>query len=273
MTVCNMSIEAGARAGLVAPDDKTFAYMMGRPHAPKGAAWEQALAYWKTLPTDPGATYDKEAHLSAADIAPHVTWGTDPNRPRPSPAASPRPRADRGSAASCRGRALAAIHAACTQHASPMCRCNACLSACAPTAGSRTAAPPRRPAPGSRGRRRRRRAGGTRVPATSSIRPRKRGRPRLPRSRVRMARCRLLDVHVEEQRQGDERRARADHLEPYSPEGRQGQERQVAPDGPGNGCCRRHHRPPQRCAAIGLITRFVMTGLDPAIYIPGRFRG
>ena len=78
MTVCNMSIEAGARAGLVAPDEKTIAYVMGRPYAPKGAAWEQAAAYWRTLPSDRGAKYDKEAHLDAADIAPHVTWGTSP---------------------------------------------------------------------------------------------------------------------------------------------------------------------------------------------------
>src|SRR5580692_3666956 len=78
MTVCNMSIEAGARAGLVAPDEKTIAYVMGRPYAPKGAAWEQAVAYWRTLPSDPGAKYDKEVHLDAAEIAPHVTWGTSP---------------------------------------------------------------------------------------------------------------------------------------------------------------------------------------------------
>jgi len=78
MTVCNMSIEAGARAGLVAPDEKTIAYLVGRPYSPKGAAWEQAVAYWRTLPSDPGAKYDKEAHLDAADIAPHVTWGTSP---------------------------------------------------------------------------------------------------------------------------------------------------------------------------------------------------
>jgi 3-isopropylmalate/(R)-2-methylmalate dehydratase large subunit len=78
MTVCNMSIEAGARAGLVAPDERTIAYVKGRPYAPKGAAWEQAVAYWRTLSSDPGAKYDKEAHLDAADIAPHVTWGTSP---------------------------------------------------------------------------------------------------------------------------------------------------------------------------------------------------
>ena len=78
MTVCNMSIEAGARAGLVAPDETTFAYLKGRPYAPKGAAWEQAVAYWRTLPSDSGAKYDKETHLDASDIAPHVSWGTSP---------------------------------------------------------------------------------------------------------------------------------------------------------------------------------------------------
>ncbi len=83
MTVCNMTIEAGARAGLVAPDETTFAYVKGRPYAPKGAAWEQALAYWRTLPADPGANYDKKTSLNAADIAPHVTWGTNPEQTAP----------------------------------------------------------------------------------------------------------------------------------------------------------------------------------------------
>ena len=78
MTVCNMSIEGGARAGLIAPDDTTFEYLKGRPMAPKGAAWEQAVAFWRTLPSDEGATYDKEVYLDAAEIAPQVTWGTSP---------------------------------------------------------------------------------------------------------------------------------------------------------------------------------------------------
>ena len=78
MTVCNMSIEAGARAGLIAPDETTFAYLKGRPMAPKAGAWEQALAYWKTLPSDPGAAYDKEVRLDARTIVPQVTWGTSP---------------------------------------------------------------------------------------------------------------------------------------------------------------------------------------------------
>jgi 3-isopropylmalate/(R)-2-methylmalate dehydratase large subunit len=78
MTVCNMAIEGGARAGLIAPDEKTFAYVMGRPKAPKGALWEAALAHWKTLFTDEGAHFDETITLDATQIAPIVTWGTSP---------------------------------------------------------------------------------------------------------------------------------------------------------------------------------------------------
>jgi len=78
MTVCNMSIEGGARAGMIAPDDTTFAFLEGRDHAPTGAAWEQALDYWRSLPTDPGATFAKEVTLDASELAPFVTWGTNP---------------------------------------------------------------------------------------------------------------------------------------------------------------------------------------------------
>ena len=78
MTVCNMTIEAGARAGLVAPDEKTFEYLKGRAQSPKGAQWDQAVAYWKTLPSDPAAKYDTEVVLEAGDIIPQVTWGTSP---------------------------------------------------------------------------------------------------------------------------------------------------------------------------------------------------
>ncbi len=78
LTVSNMAIEGGARAGLIAPDAKTFAYLKGRPYAPKGAHWDAAIAYWTSLATDPGATYDKTVVFDAADIAPSVTWGTSP---------------------------------------------------------------------------------------------------------------------------------------------------------------------------------------------------
>jgi len=78
LTVSNMSIEAGARAGLIAPDDKTYAYLKGRPMVPKGADWEAAVAYWRTLPTDEGARFDKSVTINAADVTPTVTWGTSP---------------------------------------------------------------------------------------------------------------------------------------------------------------------------------------------------
>jgi len=78
MTVCNMSIEAGARCGMVAPDETTFAWLDGRPFAPKGETWAAALAYWKTLPSDTSARFDREVRLDAAEVAPTVTWGTSP---------------------------------------------------------------------------------------------------------------------------------------------------------------------------------------------------
>lgn len=78
LTVCNMSIEAGARAGLIAPDEQVFRYLKGRPLSPKGAEWDAAVAYWKTLHTDPGAEFDKSVTINAAEIAPTVTWGTSP---------------------------------------------------------------------------------------------------------------------------------------------------------------------------------------------------
>ena len=91
LTVSNMAIEHGARAGLIAPDDKTIAYVKGRPMAPKGAAWDQAVAWWNSLPTDPGAVYDKVVVIDAADIAPSVTWGTSPEDVVPITARVPAP--------------------------------------------------------------------------------------------------------------------------------------------------------------------------------------
>lgn len=78
MTICNMSIEAGARAGMIAPDDTTFAYLQGRPHAPEGADWDAAVAYWRTLPTDADAQFDAEVDINAYSLEPFVTWGTNP---------------------------------------------------------------------------------------------------------------------------------------------------------------------------------------------------
>jgi 3-isopropylmalate/(R)-2-methylmalate dehydratase large subunit len=83
MTVCNMSIEAGARAGMIAPDETTFDYLRGRPHAPKGAAFDDAVSRWKTLAGDPDASFDRSVSLNASAIAPHVTWGTNPGMVAP----------------------------------------------------------------------------------------------------------------------------------------------------------------------------------------------
>lgn len=93
MTVCNMSIEAGARAGLISPDDKVIDYVKGRPYAPKGDMWDQAVTYWKTLATDPGAHYDRTVEISADEVAPMVTWGTVPDQVAPVTGAIPDPTA------------------------------------------------------------------------------------------------------------------------------------------------------------------------------------
>src|SRR3954462_9404217 len=83
MTICNMSIEAGARAGLIAPDDTTFEFLKGRPHAPQGADWDAAVEYWQTLRTDDDAVFDREVHIDASALTPYVTWGTNPGQGLP----------------------------------------------------------------------------------------------------------------------------------------------------------------------------------------------
>jgi 3-isopropylmalate/(R)-2-methylmalate dehydratase large subunit len=93
LTLCNMAIEAGARAGMVAPDDKTFAYMKGRPYAPAGSDWDAALAFWRSLPSDEGAAFDAEVAIDAAGVAPMVTWGTTPEEALPVTGAVPQPSA------------------------------------------------------------------------------------------------------------------------------------------------------------------------------------
>ncbi|MCV7124607.1 3-isopropylmalate dehydratase large subunit [Mycobacterium lacus] len=91
MTICNMSIEAGARAGMVAPDETTYEFLRGRPHAPTGAQWDAALAYWQQLRSDDGAVFDTEVYLDAASLSPFVTWGTNPGQGVPLAAAVPDP--------------------------------------------------------------------------------------------------------------------------------------------------------------------------------------
>ena len=91
MTVCNMSIEAGARAGMIAPDETTFAYIEGRPKAPTGKDWEDAVAYWRTLVTDDDAVFDAEVVIDASELSPFVTWGTNPGQGVPLSASVPAP--------------------------------------------------------------------------------------------------------------------------------------------------------------------------------------
>ena len=91
LTVCNMSIEAGARAGLIAPDEVTFGYLKGRPHAPSGADWDAAVEYWRSLPTDEGATFDHEVTIDASSLTPYVTWGTNPGHALPLASSVPAP--------------------------------------------------------------------------------------------------------------------------------------------------------------------------------------
>lgn len=91
MTLCNMSIEAGARAGMVAPDETTFEYVQGREHAPTGAAWDEAVTYWRTLPSDADAVFDAEVHLDATTLSPYVTWGTNPGQGLPLSGSVPSP--------------------------------------------------------------------------------------------------------------------------------------------------------------------------------------
>ena len=83
MTICNMSIEAGGRAGMIAPDDTTYEFLANRPFAPKGQAWDDALKFWRTLPSDAGAKFGKEVEIDAARVVPMVTWGTNPEQALP----------------------------------------------------------------------------------------------------------------------------------------------------------------------------------------------
>jgi 3-isopropylmalate/(R)-2-methylmalate dehydratase large subunit len=91
LTVCNMTIEAGARGGMIAPDETTFAHLHGRPHAPRGEAWQAAVSRWRSLPSDPDATFDKEVSLDATRLEPYVSWGTNPGQSVPVSGSVPQP--------------------------------------------------------------------------------------------------------------------------------------------------------------------------------------
>ena len=151
MTVCNMSIEGGARAGLIAPDETTYAYIKGRPKAPTGAAWDTAMHYWKTLYSDEGATFDEEVRLNAAELPPIVTWGTSPENVTTIDGPRARPGGDRPiPTGAARSSGRSPIWGSSPTRRSPTSPSTASSSARAPTAASRTCAPRPRSSPARR---------------------------------------------------------------------------------------------------------------------------
>ena len=209
MTVCNMSIEAGARAGMIAPDETTFAYLQGRPHAPQGADWDAAVAYWRTLRTDDDATFDDEVVIDArrADAVRHLGHQPGPGRRRCAARSRPRPTSGRRRAR--RRRAGAGVHG-------PARRARRCATspstpsswARARTAASRTCArPPRCCAAG--GRRRRADAGRARLGAGTARRPRRRASTRSSWPPAPSGAGRLLDVPGHEPRPAGSRASAA----------------------------------------------------------------
>ena len=194
MTVCNMSIEGGARAGLIAPDDTTFEYLSGRPHAPKGAAWDEAVARWKQLPTDEGAVYDRSVTIDADALEPMITYGTNPGMGLPINAPLPDGASDPAVA-----KALE-IHGAGGRQAAGGppggCRVYRELhqftdfrSADRRVASQRPQGQPESPCDG-----------GSRVAGGQTPGDRRRAARDFPRGRMRMARAGLLDVHRHERR-------------------------------------------------------------------------
>ncbi len=201
LTVANMSIEGGARAGLIAPDETTFAYLKGRPMAPKGEDWDKAVAWWRTLPTDAGARYDKTVLLHATDIAPSLTWGTSPEDVVPITGAVPDPEsfADPSKRVAAQ-KSLDYMGLAAGHRDAGRSRSSMSSSAAAPTAGSRICAPPPRWRRAAMSPTASAGAGRARLGAGQAAGRGRGARPHLHRGRLRMARARLLDVPRDESR-------------------------------------------------------------------------
>ena len=214
MTVCNMTIEGGARAGLIAPDETTFAYLKGRPMAPSGAAWDQAMAYWRTLASDDGAAYDKEATIQAADIAPQITWGTSPEDVipvtgrTPDPAAAPDEKHREAIAQALDYMALepdSPIEGVAVDRVF----IGSCTNGRIEDLRAAAAVAKGRKVPAS--------VGAMVVPGSGLGEAAGRGgraRPHLPGGRLRVARCGLLHVHRHERRQARAGRALRVHFQP-----------------------------------------------------------
>jgi len=208
MTVCNMSIEAGARAGLIAPDDTTFRYLEGRPRAPKGAEWDRSVAGWRTLQTDAGARYDRTVEIDAGSLEPTITFGTNPSMSAPIGGAVPDPgsvtdAADRAALE----RALRYMGLRPGQrllgHPVDVVFIGSCTKRADRGSARRRLRPSR--APGGQGRPG---PGGARLPPGEAGRRGGGARPRVPGGGRGMARAGLLDVHRHERRFGSARASR-----------------------------------------------------------------
>ncbi len=258
MTVCNMSIEAGARAGMIAPDEKTYAYIQGRPRSPKGGAWDMARRYWESLPSDEGAAFDSEVRLDAGALPPLVTWGTSPEDVVAITGVVPDPANAAGRRQARRDRPLPRLYGPDSRHEDDgrrhRPRVHRLLHQRPHRGFARGGGDCGRPARlghrqghGGAGLRPRQRAGGGR-----------RARQNLPGRRLRMARARLLHVPGDERRQAGTRRALRFHLEPQfrGPAGLQGPHAsRVARHGGGGG----HRRPLRRRARIREVARAART--------------
>ncbi len=194
MTICNMSIEAGARAGMIAPDDITYAYLESRARAPKGTAWQEAVQYWRTLPSDAGARYDSEVSLDGSAVEPMITYGTNPGMAVPITGSIPERSADPVFAHALAYMGLKAGQPIADQPIDVVFIGSCTNGRLSDLRGRSPAA--RRP----QDRPRRAGAGRSRFAADQAGRGSRRPGSHIPRCRRRMARIRLLDVHRDERR-------------------------------------------------------------------------
>ena len=231
MTVCNMSIEWGARAGMIAPDQTTFDYLQGRPHAPKGEQWDAAVEYWTSLRTDDDAEFDAQVTLDASTLTPFVTWGTNPGQGAPLAESRARPGQLRGRGRPRRGRESAGLHGPVGRYAAARHQGRHRVRRLVHERPHRGPAGRRRHHRGPQGRRRR--AHARRPGLDAGARAGRAGGPRrdLHRGRRRVAAGRLLDVPRHEPRSARAGRAQRVHLQPElrGPAGQGGRTHLVSP--------------------------------------------
>ena len=255
MTICNMSIEAGAKAGLIAPDEVTFAYLEGRAHAPKGAAWEAALDDWRSLPTDDGAAFGKEVHLDAAGIAPHVSWGTNPAQVVPLAGTIPSPDQFADAERARERRPSPRVHGPHRRHGSARRQRRHRVHRELHQLAHRGPAGGGRGGGGSSGEGRRPHARGARLVRGEAAGRGGGARPGVHRRRVRLARAGLLDVPGHEPRQAGPRGTGGVHQQPQlrGPAGSRGPHAPRLTGRRGGHRHRRPLRPPDRFGGGALM--------------------